>query len=154
MADPKVMGVDELNAKFRQLPTRLGMNAMRRALRKGANVVRDAARANAKRIDDPNTPADISKNIAVSAGGKRREQRAGGPMMRVGVRGGARPRSGDSGLSGGNTTHWRFIEFGTERSAAQPFMRPAAESNVQAVVSAVIQDMPKQMQRELAKMKK
>ena len=48
-----VAGLAEIERKLKLLPERVGRNAMRRALRKGANVIRDAARANAKRIDDP-----------------------------------------------------------------------------------------------------
>src|SRR5690606_39659928 len=111
--DVDVQGLAEIERKLKLLPERVGNNAMRRALRKGANVIRDAARANAKRIDDPETREAIYKNIAVAGGGRRRERAAGGVMMRVGVRGGARPlRKGtDTGLPGGNTTHWRFVEF-------------------------------------------
>ena len=43
-------------------------NAAMRAARKGMNVVRDAARQNAKAIDDPETSEKIWRNISVSAG--------------------------------------------------------------------------------------
>jgi HK97 gp10 family phage protein len=33
------------------------------------------------------------------------------------------------------TPHWRLLEFGTENMKAQPFMRPAAESSINQVVS-------------------
>lgn len=148
-----VEGLAEIERKLKLLPQRAGQNAMRRALRKGANVVRDAARANARRIDDPETAAKIYKNIAVSAGGRRREQQAGGPMMRVGVRGGARPlkKGTNTGLPGGNTTHWRFIEFGTSEARAQPFMRPAATSNVSRVAEVVFASADEELNKELAK---
>src|SRR5690606_39405374 len=64
--------------KIRDLPVRAGRNAGRRALRKGANVTRDAARINARAIDDPETREQIFKNISVSGGGSRRERRMGG----------------------------------------------------------------------------
>lgn len=153
MSDVKITGMEELTKTFQQLPERLGRNAMRRALRKGANVVRDAARKNANRIDDPATATSIARNIAVSSGGSRREKRAGGPMMRVGVRGGARFKKGDNGQPGGNTTYWRFVEFGTQQAEAQPFLRPAGEENVSAVLAAVSADAPKQIARELDRMK-
>jgi HK97 gp10 family phage protein len=146
--------------KIRDLPVRAGRNAGRRALRKGANVIRDAARINARAIDDPETREQIFKNISVSGGGSRRERRMGGPMMRVGIRGGARHRKGDGldGLPGGNTTHWRWIEFGFthDRSGrpipAQPFMRKAMSEKANAALSAVATDLPKQLDKELAKL--
>lgn len=148
-----IQGLTEINRRLRLLPDRLGNNAMRRALRKGANVIRNEARNNAKRIDDPATAEKIWKNIAVYGGGRRRERRAGGVMMRVGIRGGARPARGHNGTPGGNTTHWRFLEFGTSQVAAQPFMRPAAASKAQSAADAITKDMKAQVDREIAKLK-
>lgn len=145
-------GLDDIVRKLRLLPDRVGNNAMRRALRKGANVVRDAARSNAKAIDDPETREKIHKNIAVASGGRRREKEVGGVMLRVGVRGGAKPTSGDNGAPGGNTTHWRFVEFGTSDTRAQPFMRQAGSSAAGKAISAVVDDMHKQVEKELAKL--
>lgn len=152
--DVKIEGADEILRKLKLLPERVVRNAMRRALRKGANVIRDAARNNAKRIDDPETREQIWKNIAVAGGGRRREREVGGVMMRVGVRGGARfNRSGDS-LPGGNTTgHWRFVELGTSQARAQPFLRPAGAEKAGAAISAVVSDMKTQLDKELAKLK-
>ena len=152
--DVDVQGLAEIERKLKLLPERVGNNAMRRALRKGANVIRDAARANAKRIDDPETREMIWKNIAVAGGGRRREKQAGGPMMRVGVRGGARPlkKGTDTGLPGGNTTHWRFVEFGTSQARAQPFMRPAAASSAGAAYQAFAAAAPAELDKELRKL--
>lgn len=152
--DVDVKGLAEIERKLKLLPERVGNNAMRRALRKGANVIRDAARANAKRIDDPETREQIWKNIAVSGGGRRRERAAGGVMMRVGVRGGARPlkKGTDTGLPGGNTTHWRFVEFGTSQARAQPFMRPAAASSAGAAYQAFAAAAPAELDKELRKL--
>lgn len=149
-----VTGLAEIERKLKLLPERVGRNAMRRALRKGANVIRDAARANAKRIDDPETREMIWKNIAVSGGGRRREKQAGGPMMRVGVRGGARPlkRGTDTGLPGGNTTYWRFVELGTSQVRAQPFLTPAGVEKAQAAYDAIAADAIKQLDKELSKL--
>lgn len=58
-------GLDDLLAKMKQLPERVGNNAMRRSLRKGANVIKNAASAKAKAFDDPVSPEAIYKNVAV-----------------------------------------------------------------------------------------
>lgn len=150
-----VTGLAEIERKLKLLPERVGKNAMRRALRKGANVIRDAARSNAKRIDDPETREQIWKNIAVAGGGRGREKQAGGVMMRVGVRGGARPlkKGTDTGLPGGNSTHWRFIELGTSEARAQPFLTPAGVEKAQAAYDAIAADAIKQVDKELAKLR-
>lgn len=151
----RVEGVDEILRKLRLLPERIGRNAMRRSLRKGANVIRDAARNNAKRFDDAETREAIWKNIAVQSGGKRREKQEGGVMMRVGVRGGAKSKKGSGGGSsnpGGDTWYFRLLEFGTSKMAAQPFLRPAAAENVGRVSTVVANDMQTQLDKEIAKL--
>jgi HK97 gp10 family phage protein len=152
--DVDVKGLAEIERKLKLLPQRLGQNAMRRALRKGANVIRDAARINARAIDNPETREQIFKNVSVSGGGSRMERRMGGPMMRVGIRGGARHRKGDGldGLPGGNTTHWRWVEFGTSQVPARPFMRQAAASSASAAYQAVVAAAPAEIDKELRKL--
>jgi HK97 gp10 family phage protein len=39
--------------------------------------------------------------------------------------------------AGGDAFHWRFIEFGTSKMAARPFMRPALAENIQKVSDTV-----------------
>jgi HK97 gp10 family phage protein len=148
----KVEGLAEIERKLRQLPERLGRNAMKRALRKGANVIKQQAQANAKAIDDPATREQISKNIAVASGSRKREREAGGLLMRIGVSGGARPTSGDNGQPGGNTTHWRFVEFGTSTARAQPFMRPAMANAAERAMSVTTEAMSTEIDKELAKL--
>jgi len=154
-----VHGLAEIERKLKLLPERVGQRAMRRALRKGANVIRDAARANAKRIDDPETREQIWRNITVAGGGRERERQAGGVMMRVGVRGGARDMrkygeffGAGRRNPGGDTWYWRFVEFGTSRSRAQPFMRPAAASSAGAAYQAVAAAAPAEIDKELRKL--
>lgn len=155
----KLQGLDQVKRNLRRLPDRLANNALRRALRKGANVIRNAARQNARRIDDPDTSRQILKNIVVQGGGRKRERTAGGPMVRVGVLGGARDMSkygefkgNGSGNPGGDTWYWRLVEFGTSRTQARPFMRPAMSEKAGAAFEALAADMVKQTDRELAKL--
>ena len=76
-------------------------------------------------------------------------------MMRVGVRGGARFKRGDVAAPGGNTTHWRFLEFGTSQAPSQEraFMRPAMNSAASQVFSAVAEAASKELDKELDKLK-
>jgi HK97 gp10 family phage protein len=149
-----VQGLASLQRKLALLPERVGRNAARRALRKGANVIRDAARVNAKEIDDPATREQIWKNIAVASGGSRREKRVGGVMMRVGVRGGARHTKGDNGAPGGNTTHWRWVHFGVPSMEipARPFLTQAMNSQAGKASQAIIEAMSKEFDKEAAKL--
>jgi HK97 gp10 family phage protein len=155
----EVDGSDEVIKKLRALPEKMGKRAMRRALRKGANVVRDAARSGARRLDDQHSPEQIFKNITVQGGGARFEKKEGGPVMRVGVKGGARTmtaygefKGAGKGNPGGDTWYWRLLEFGTSKIAARPFMRPAAENNAGAVFDAVAKSATVELDKEIKRL--
>lgn len=150
----RIEGTGPIVRKAKAVGGRQGNNALRRALTKGVRPIQKQARANALRIDDPATAEKIAKNIAIRSGGVRRERLARGVMKRVGVLGGAKPlRKGtETGLPGGNTTHWRFVEFGTSEARAQPFMRPAMMQASQATVNAFTAAAPVELDKELAKL--
>ena len=157
-----IEGLDEVQGKLKRLGNpRLMKNAARRSARKAMANVRDSARANAKALDDPQTAEKIWKNIAIAAGKTRNPSEV---VMRVGVRGGARipytnndanRRSGRIGKSyqlEGKVFYWRFLEFGTSRQPATPFMRPALQNNIQAVTNSFAENFNKEIDKELAKL--
>ena len=152
--DVQIHGIDELNRKLKLLTSsKAAKRIARKAARQAMNIVRDAARANAKAIDDPETAEKIWKNIAVS-GGKSRN--ANEIVMRVGVRGGAAQnantdRAALSKLSGGITTYWRYLEFGSANMPATPFMRPALSTNIQEVTNKFSNVFGAELDKELAK---
>lgn len=148
-AEFKIQGLDGVLAKMREVTAQVTLKAVRGSASKAMRVVRDAARANARRIDDPQSAADIAKNIAVST---KVYPRLGEVRSRVGVRGGARPDSSRN-PDPKNTGHWRFIEFGTSEQPARPFMRPALENNVDKVVQTFVQDLNTNIDRVAAKSK-
>lgn len=174
----KVDGLDALVAKLDGLSYDLKRKGGRLALRKAAQVVRDEARANALRVDDPKTSEVIAKNIVERWNG-RVFRRQGDLAFRVGVLGGARAvltdrarrksarrreRLGQSSLGslgeiagsgkanpGGDTWYWRFLEFGTERTRAQPFLRPALEQNISAAMDTFVREYDKALDRAIKK---
>ncbi|MBD1553632.1 HK97-gp10 family putative phage morphogenesis protein [Pseudomonas typographi] len=140
MGEFKMQGVEGVVGKMRGLAPKLQRSGLKKSARRAMSIVRDAARAKAKAIDDPATAEKIWKNIAVQESPKD-SKREGGVVMRVGVMGGAQNLSlgGIAGKKtlkdnpGGDTWYWRFIEFGTEHSRAEPFMRPALSENIDPV---------------------
>lgn len=146
MADPiNIQGLDAVLARMRDLPKEIQKKGATAALRKGANIVRDAARAGARRLDDPQTATNIAKNIVVQSSA-RAGKREGGVVMKVGVRGGAKVNKDPS-----NIGHWRFLELGNENNPARPFMVPALASNVQNVTNTVVAELMPQLDKALAK---
>ncbi|WP_180068335.1 HK97-gp10 family putative phage morphogenesis protein [Acinetobacter sp. YH16038] len=154
-AEFKIEGLDEVQEKLKRLGNpRLIKNAARRSARKAMAVVRDAARSGAKSIDDPQTSEKIWKNIAIAAGKTRNSNEV---VMRVGVRGGAAQNANTdkaalSKLSGGITTYWRYLEFGSAKMPATPFMRPALSSNISQVTNQFATSFNQEIEKELAKL--
>jgi len=116
----------------------------RAALRKAADLVAGAVKANAQRLDDPKTAEQISENVAVRWSPKK-FKRSGDLMFRVGLLGGAQSKSGQGEFAGkgksnpgGDTWYWRLLEFGTRNMQAHPFMRPALEKNTQAATAEFV----------------
>lgn len=155
----KVEGLAETERKLRMLPMRIGKNAMRRALRKGANTIRDAARSNFMSLDDAPTPEKIFKNVVVKGASARRSKEAGGVVMRVGVLGGSRNMTAygefggkGKGNPGGDTWYWRLLEFGTSKFAAKSPMRKAMASAAEKALNTTAMAMDSEFDKELAKL--
>lgn len=146
-----IEGLEGVQEKLKRLGNpRLMKNAARRSMRKAMAIVRDAARSAAKSIDDPQTSEKIWKNIAIAAGKTRNPNEV---VMRVGVRGGASfSNPNPPNTSGGDTRHWRWIEFGSVHNPPVPFMRPALQNNIQAVTNSFAENFNKELDRELAKL--
>lgn len=146
-----IEGLDEVQEKLKRLGNpRLMKNAARRSARKAMAIVRDAARANAKGLDDPETAEKIWKNIAIAAGKTRNPSEV---VMRVGVRGGASfSNPNPPKTSGGDTRHFRWVEFGSANNPPTPFLRPALQNNIQAVTNSFAENFNKEIDKELAKL--
>jgi len=134
----EIKGADKTLRRMRQFAPKLQRKGARRAARKAMAIVRDAAKANAKALDDPSTPGQIWKRIAIAESG-RQSRREGGVVMRVGVRGGAR-----SSKSKDPPWYWRLLELGTQHSRARPFMVPALASNTSAVTEKLVSELNKE----------
>lgn len=162
-----IEGLDGVINRMRQLSNpRKQKNAATRAARKAMAVVRKEAVANAKRLDDKETGERIWKNIAI----KPSKTKNGFVLMRVGVRGGARSyaatrenvrsgrvgqqyaTAGSSSNPGGDTFHFRFLEFGTSKVPATPFLRPALNNNMEAVQSSFVDDFSAQLDKEIIRL--
>lgn len=139
-------GADAALAKMRNLAPGLVKKGIRAAARRGAKVFADAAKVGAKRIDDPASAADIAKNIVIRESGKE-GKKLNAIVMRVGVKGGARPDNHDPK----NTGHWRMVEFGTSDTRAQPFMRPSMQANLDRATAAVVRELIPQIDKQIKK---
>lgn len=143
MAGSQIKGLDDVLKKMDELTKNVAKKHVKKALRAAAKPVLQSAKDNAKKIDDPNTSADISKNLVVRAG-KTSDKNS--EKVRIGVKGGGefwrsnknvqrkgKPRQSNPYYTPveNDTKHFWLVEFGTAKTKAQPYLRPALESNIQ-----------------------
>lgn len=154
MATVRIQGADEALKRLEDLSKAMRGRAVRRALGKGAAVVRKAAKENALRIDDPETGRRIADNIGQRVR-SRISRRTGDQTVSVGVltQKGRIPKGNPDTGRRGNTPHWHLVELGTEKAQAQPFLRPAMEQNAQAATDAFANALGAEIDKELAKVK-
>ena len=152
----EMTGLPELLGKLDGLEYDLKRKGGRFALRKAAQVLREQARQNAARIDDPTTGRSIADNIDIRWSG-RTFKRTGNMMFRLGVLTGStrnlEPGNPDTG-TGGATPHAMLVELGTEKAPAQPYLRPAVNQAGQEAVSEFIKQYGKSIDRALKRARK
>ena len=110
----EIQGLAQLDRALQELAWPAARRALRKGMRKGANVVRDEARAKA-----PVKTGNLKRKIRT----RERSEQDGNMRFAVEV-----PRSAFYG---------RFLEYGTSKMAAKPFLRPAAEGKTEAAVTAM-----------------
>ena len=165
----KIEGLEELLGKLASVTDDVKRKGGRSALRKAAQLIANKAKENAKRLDDPESANDISKNIVARWNGKLNKS-TGDLGFRVGVRGGAKLQKnyytrrgrtareyhvgGDDANPGGNTFYWRFLEFGTKHMPAQPFMRSALADNISEATRTFVTAYTKAIERAIKRARK
>jgi len=119
-------GADELSARFKGLAEEMRRKVVLPAAKDAMDIVLLDAKDRAARIDDPETANFIPANLAMIER-KALGEELGAVIISVGVR--MRKR----GQKGGNTFYWWWVELGTEKNRAKPFLRPALANNREAV---------------------
>jgi HK97 gp10 family phage protein len=147
MADFEVQGLKELNEKLQQLPAKLEKNILRGAIRSGAMVIVEDARRRApvlSVLDPRRVFGALAKSI-----------RAMGVQMRNGMLTGGVVAGGTATVGRGKAKleadafYARFVEFGTAKMAARPFMRPAIDSKTTGAIDATAQYIRERADNEL-----
>lgn len=142
MADElMVLGIEDVKRALNQAGKTIRVKAVRGALREAGKVFQAAARAASPVLAVPTKrrkSGTVKRNIVVRNSKFAKQKGNEGVYVSVrGIRGSARVRKlGKAGASNPNDPfYWRFLELGTRKMAAKPFMRPAATHNSQRAVS-------------------
>ncbi|HCI6749243.1 TPA: HK97 gp10 family phage protein [Klebsiella variicola subsp. variicola] len=117
------------------------------ATRAGANVIRDEARKRA-----PRKTGKLKRNIVTMG---RRSQHPNEAVSGVHIRG-RNPKTGNSdntmkASDPKNSFYWRFLEMGTSKMAARPFIRPAFEGRMSEMERAIETKLVEAIDKVLSK---
>jgi HK97 gp10 family phage protein len=137
----KVEGLAELARALRELPDRVAKNGLRVSVYAGAKVIRDEARIRAPKAiaslgPDQPPPGTLKRSVIMKhipeLSSLTRQ------TFFVTVRHGKKYRKqGKKGNLSQDAWYWRFVEFGTRKMRARPFLRPALESKRRDAVQAM-----------------
>ena len=141
-------GLDQAIKNLKKLPINIQKNVMRGAVRASANVIRDEAKKQAPMGEDRKNPdgtwheaGTLAKSI-VTKGGRPKNKNE----VKAGV-----------GIKYDKTYNlaWyaHFIEYGTRKQEANPFMRRAFGSKGSASVAVARSYIAKRLPKELLKLK-
>lgn len=125
----KLTGLDSLLGKLETINTETKRKTGRSALRKAGNVIVTQIKRNAELLDDVKTARNIADNAALRWNGRVFKQ-TGDLAFRIGILQGAVLKKHPSLAKDAPTPHWRLLEFGTEKMAAKPLVRAAANARL------------------------
>lgn len=140
----KVEGLSQLLRTMEQLPRELvskNGGPVRTALGRSARMIRDRARELV-----PNRTGTVQKNIVAA---RVRDPKTYGASEAYLVL--VRKKRGKAKNTADDPFYWRFLEFGTARMAARPFLRPAFESMKQESLDAFKRSLTAGVQRIVKK---
>lgn len=136
-----IEGLEELYKTLSKLDDLAATKALNRGMTRGAAALRSQARRNAKAVDDPSTPEAIYKNITSRRWRVKKGKKYLGASIGV--------MAGDG--KGGDTYYWRFLEFGTKKMAAKPFLEPALKQSKEKVLTSIKEGAEKAVADAIAK---
>jgi HK97 gp10 family phage protein len=159
MITVQITGLKELQNALNQLPKEIQGRPLRSAVSAAAKVIVDDVKAR--------VPVGETGNLktAVYRYRSRRNSAIGRETFFVGIRQGKaqfkdtaynrrRGRVGKSYKTAGEAYYWRFLEFGTAKMQAKPFLRPAFEANKSRAVEVIKDRLGKSIQTQAKKLAK
>ena len=157
MVDLKnVQGLRELQAALKELPAGIARNVLRGSVNAGATVIRKEAASRAPVSTGPKG-ADQSPPGTLKRSVYQKQIRELSNLVKqtfyVGVRQGKQYRNqGKKGNLSQDAFYARFVEFGTVKMAARPFLRPAFEAKKGEAVDAIKVYLERRIPEEVAKL--
>jgi HK97 gp10 family phage protein len=147
METVSIAGLSDLEKKLEDFSDRVARNILSGAIRAGAVVIQDEA----KRI----APVAKEKHYQWKNGKKRVVVIPGNTRKNIKVRR-APAKSKTQPVEywcyvGQKAWYWKFLEFGTAKMAARPFMRPAFEAKKKEALDRIKEYLAARIEKEAAK---
>lgn len=153
MAEVKIEGLKEAVAALRALPAELASKnggPIRSALYRAAKVIKDDAIQRAPTGTGTPRPGNLKKNIILIRDRNPGRENGAAERYVVTVR---KKRMGKNSnalfrvLKGGDAWYAHFVEYGTSKQPAQPFLRPAFESKKHEALQVFVTELSKGVDR-------
>lgn len=151
----KINGLNELQKAMNALGRKVSNRIAVKAMRKGGAIIRDKARANAPVLKEkvPHRKAGTLKKAIQS---RTKVGKNGKTNTYVWVKGLStkqilkfKDKTGKgSAYNPRDPFYWRFIEFGTSKMPARPFLRPAFEQSKAKAAEEIITTLHDEIIRE------
>ena len=152
----KIEGLKELANALRELPARIGKSALRGAVYAGAKVIKDEAKQRAPQYTGPVSeghppPGTLKRSIIIKQ--IREKSSQSHQTFYVTVRKGKKyQKQGKKGNLSQDAYYASWVEFGTAKMSARPFLRPAFESRKSAAVEAIKSKLSARIEEEATKL--
>jgi len=156
----QITGLADLERRLLDFPDKLARNILGGAIRAGAVVIQREARLRAPVSDAPHVliskrskgmklkgkqymgtwimPGNLRRNIKVRPAPRKNRTRAEPIEYWVYV-------------SGKTAWYWKFVEFGTKKMSAKPFLRPAFDNQKGVALKAIRDYLAARIEKEAAK---
>lgn len=125
----RVEGLTALDRQLHSLPVSVAGRALTASVRAGARIVKEAVRDKA-----PVHTGALRDNLYLA------NERTGSDAEKTVL----------VGIRNRKTYYWRFVEFGTRKMAARPFLRPAFDGCEHEAVDAITDKLDQRITTALA----
>ena len=148
----RIEGLAQLDRALRELPDRVANRGLRASVYAGAKVIRDEARAQAPKaaqsLGSKQPPPGTLKRSVIMKQIPELSSLTRQTFF-VTVRHGKKFRKqGKKGNLSQDAWYWRFVEFGTRKMRARPFLRPALEAKRREAVQAMKDRLSERIEQE------
>lgn len=158
MGNVKVEGLAQIHKALSELGRKVSNKIAVKAMREGGKIVREQARQNAPVLSQstPHRRAGTLKK-AIKSSTKVLKNGKIGTVIRVKELTAKqietfKVRSGKKGaLNPKDPYYWRFLEFGTSKMPARPYLRPAFEQTKEKAATEIIKTLKDGIESEAGK---